>query len=78
MGTEAHEPIRQWGAEECGNGPLLICPNEGLSSLGSFPGLFVRVGLPKLVREDPRVRVRGTAVWAKSRGSGAQTGLPHS
>lgn len=48
-----------------------------------FPALvpslaFVRVGLAKLLREGPRVRMRGTAVQARNRGPGAQTGLPRS
>lgn len=40
-------------------GPLLICPNEALPSLGSFPGLFVRVALANLVREGPQVSSSG-------------------
>ena len=49
-------------------GDLSQYPNEALPSLGFFPGFSVGVGLAKLLREGPKVRVRVMAVWAKVEG----------
>lgn len=46
-------------------GPLLLCPSEGLLGLGFFSLASVKNGSCKLLSEDPRVRVSVTAVWAR-------------
>lgn len=46
--------------------PPLICPSEALPGLGFFLGLFAKVGLAKLLREGPRVRVRVTVIRTRS------------